>query len=72
MSHPRMTCAEATLRSMVDAGADRLFDMPGRGVYPLLNELPKFPQLAHVTAPHEFPLPRWRMAMRESVVKHRS
>lgn len=56
MSHPRMTCAEATLRSMVDAGADRLFDMPGRGVYPLLNELPKFPQLAHVTAPHEFPL----------------
>jgi thiamine pyrophosphate-dependent acetolactate synthase large subunit-like protein len=51
-----MTCAEATLRSMVDAGADRLFDMPGRGVYPLLNELPKFPQLEHVTAPHEFPL----------------
>jgi thiamine pyrophosphate-dependent acetolactate synthase large subunit-like protein len=41
---------------MVDAGADRLFDMPGRGVYPLLNELPKFPQLEHVTAPHEFPL----------------
>ena len=56
MSRQRMTCAEATLRSMVDAGADRLFDMPGRGVYPLLNELPKFPQLAHVTAPHEFPL----------------
>ena len=51
MSRQRMTCAEATLRSMVDAGADRLFDMPGRGVYPLLNELPKFPQLAHVTAP---------------------
>jgi thiamine pyrophosphate-dependent acetolactate synthase large subunit-like protein len=56
MSQQRMTCAEATLRSMVDAGADRLFDMPGRGVYPLLNQLPKFPQLAHVTAPHEFPL----------------
>src|SRR5665213_1132777 len=56
MSRQRMTCAEATLRSIVDAGADRLFDMPGRGVYPLLNELPKFPQLQHVTAPHEFPL----------------
>ena len=56
MPPQRMTCAEATLRSMVDAGADRLFDMPGRGVYPLLNELPKFPQLKHVTAPHEFPL----------------
>ena len=56
MSRQRMTCAEATLRSMVDAGADRLFDMPGRGVYPLLNELPKFPKLEHVTAPHEFPL----------------
>jgi hypothetical protein len=37
MSCQRMTCAEATLRSMVDAGADRLFDMPGRGVYPLLR-----------------------------------
>lgn len=52
----RMTVAEAYLRAMTEAGADRLFNMPGRGVYPMLNQLPKFPELEYVTNLHEFPL----------------
>jgi thiamine pyrophosphate-dependent acetolactate synthase large subunit-like protein len=53
---PTISCAEATLRSMVDLGARKLFNIPGRGVYPLLNELPKFPELEYITSLHEFPL----------------
>jgi benzoylformate decarboxylase len=52
----RMSCAEATLRAMVDAGADTLFNIPGRGIYPLLNQLPKVPELEYLTCLHEFPL----------------
>jgi benzoylformate decarboxylase len=51
-----VSCAEATLRSMVDLGARKLFNIPGRGVYGLLNELPKVPELEYITSLHEFPL----------------
>ncbi|MEZ5075911.1 MAG: thiamine pyrophosphate-binding protein [Solirubrobacterales bacterium] len=52
----RVTCAEATLRSIVELGGEILFTIPGRGVYPLFNELPKVPALEYVTGLHEFPL----------------
>jgi thiamine pyrophosphate-dependent acetolactate synthase large subunit-like protein len=51
-----VNCAEATLRTLVDLGAEVWFNLPGRGIYPLLNELPKVPSLRYVTAVHEFPL----------------
>ena len=41
---------------MADLGADTFFNIPGRGIYPLLQELPKVPELAYVTGLHEFPL----------------
>lgn len=52
----RISCAEATLRSIVDLGGEALFSIPGRGIYPLLEELPKVPELPYVTGLHEFPL----------------
>ncbi|MBS1888550.1 MAG: thiamine pyrophosphate-binding protein [Actinobacteria bacterium] len=52
----RVNCAEATLRSIVDLGGEVLFSIPGRGIYPLLEELPKVPGLRYVTGLHEFPL----------------
>lgn len=52
----RMTCAEATLRTMADLGYTKFFNIPGRGIYPLLEELPKLPELEYVTGLHEFPL----------------
>jgi benzoylformate decarboxylase len=51
-----VSCAEATLRTLVDVGAEVWFNLPGRGIYPLLNELPKVPSLRYVTAVHEFAL----------------
>jgi len=51
-----INCAEATLRTLVDLGAEVWFNLPGRGIYPLLNELPKVPSLRYVTAVHEFAL----------------
>ena len=44
------------LAVMADLGADTFFNIPGRGIYPLLQELPKVPELAYVTGLHEFPL----------------
>ena len=52
----KMTCAEAVFRTMVELEYEKFFNIPGRGVYPLLQEFPKFPQLEYVTGLHEFPL----------------
>ena len=50
----RMSCARAVLQSIVDLGGEKLFGIPGRGVYPLLNELAAVPELGYVTGTHEF------------------
>ncbi len=52
----RMSCAQAALRSMADLGCDTLFNLPGRAIFPLLDELPNVPELGYVTGLHEFPL----------------
>ena len=52
----KMTCAEAVFRTMVDLEYEKFFNIPGRGVYPLLEQFPKFPTLEYVTCLHEFPL----------------
>ncbi|WP_107657329.1 thiamine pyrophosphate-binding protein [Nocardia suismassiliense] len=52
----RMSCAEATLRTMADLGCEKFFNIPGRGIYPLLSRLPAVPELDYVTGLHEFPL----------------
>lgn len=49
----RISAAEAVFQTMASLGCDTLFNLPGRGVYPLLNELAKVPQLGYVTAVHE-------------------
>ncbi len=56
MTTTRMTCAEATVRSMVELGCETFFNIPGRGIYPLLDELGGFPELRYITGLHEFPL----------------
>lgn len=52
----RITCAEAVLRTMRDLGYEKFFNIPGRGIYPLLEKLPSVEGLDHVTGLHEFPL----------------
>jgi benzoylformate decarboxylase len=49
----RISAAEAVFQTMASLGCDTLFNLPGRGVYPLLNELAKVPQMGYVTAVHE-------------------
>lgn len=48
--------AKVILQTFHDLGGEILFNLPGRGVYPLLNELPNVPSLKYVNAVHEFPL----------------
>jgi thiamine pyrophosphate-dependent acetolactate synthase large subunit-like protein len=52
----KMNGARIIMRTITDLGADTFFCLPGRGIYPLINEMVCFPQLRYVNALHEFAL----------------
>lgn len=44
------------MQTLADLRADTFFCLPGRGIYPLINEMVCFPELRYVNALHEFAL----------------
>ncbi|MDR3470667.1 MAG: thiamine pyrophosphate-binding protein [Devosia sp.] len=52
----RISGANIIMQSMSDLGADTFFCLPGRGIYPLINQMVCFPGLRYVNALHEFAL----------------
>ncbi len=51
-----MKVARVVMETIRDLGAKRFFCLPGRAVYPLLNEMARIPELRYVNALHEFSL----------------
>jgi benzoylformate decarboxylase len=51
-----MKVARVVMETIRDLGAKRFFCLPGRAVYPLLDEMARLPELRYVNALHEFSL----------------
>jgi benzoylformate decarboxylase len=51
-----MNVARVVMETIRDLGGKRFFCLPGRGVYPLLDEMARIPELRYVNALHEFSL----------------
>lgn len=46
-------CSQQMFATLAELGCEVFFNLPGRGVYPLLDELATFPQIRYVSALHE-------------------
>jgi thiamine pyrophosphate-dependent acetolactate synthase large subunit-like protein len=46
-------CSQQLFRTIAELGCEVFFNVPGRGVYPLLDDLAEFEQIRYVTALHE-------------------
>ena len=51
-----MNVARVVIETIRDLGGKYFFCLPGRAIYPLLNELARVPELRYVNALHEFSL----------------
>ena len=46
-------CSQQVFRTISELGGEVFFNLPGRGVYPLLDDLAEYEQIRYVTALHE-------------------
>ncbi len=46
-------CSQQVFRTISELGCEVFFNLPGRGVYPLLDDLAEYDQIRYITALHE-------------------